>query len=199
MAREMVMQMSGSGGVLSMPAEHLPGLIALVLIGPVVWMARRPALRSLSARRVGWADRAQQRLDRLPFGAKVVRFATLVRALVRAVIVPRDWSDERVTAFFFHGRRRRIRPVVLVDVHRPAPLAPGVGRRAATHETSEQPSLRHGRSATGRCGRVAVGWNTAPSRRNSLTTSLGRVSVVPWRSRRADTTRGEDGGVSGRG
>ncbi|HEX4127985.1 MAG TPA: hypothetical protein VHX67_10440 [Acidimicrobiales bacterium] len=98
--RDMVMQMSGSSGVLSVPDEHLPGLIALVLIGPVVWMALA-GLRSLAARRVGWADRAQQRLDGLPFAAKVVLFGTLVGALVHAVIVPTHWGDERITAILF--------------------------------------------------------------------------------------------------
>jgi hypothetical protein len=60
--RDMVMQMSGSGGVLSVPDEHLPGLIVLVLIGPVIWIALA-GLRSLAARRVGWADRTHGRRD----------------------------------------------------------------------------------------------------------------------------------------
>jgi hypothetical protein len=88
--RDMVMQMSGSSGVLSVPNEHLPGLIALVLIGPVLWLALA-GLQALAARRVGWADRAQVRLDRLPFAAKVVLFGTLVGAVVHAVIVPTHW------------------------------------------------------------------------------------------------------------
>jgi hypothetical protein len=58
-------------------------------------------LRALAARRVGWADRAQIRLDRLPFAAKVVLFGTLLGALVHAVIVPTHWGDERVTAILF--------------------------------------------------------------------------------------------------
>lgn len=36
--RDMVMQMSGSNGVFSVLDEHLPGLVAQVFIGPVVWM-----------------------------------------------------------------------------------------------------------------------------------------------------------------
>jgi hypothetical protein len=96
----MVMQMSGSSGVLSVPDEHLPGLIALVLIGPVVWMALA-GLRALSARQVGWARGGQARLDGLPFAAKVVLFGTLVGALVHAVIVPTHWGDARVTAILF--------------------------------------------------------------------------------------------------
>jgi hypothetical protein len=98
--RDMVMQMSGSNGVFSVPDEHLPGLIALVLIGPVVWMALA-GLRALASRRVRWADRAQVRLDRLPFAAKVVLLGTLVGALVHAAIVPTHWGDERVTAMLF--------------------------------------------------------------------------------------------------
>jgi hypothetical protein len=96
----MVMHMSGSGGVLSVPDEHVPGLVALVLIGPVMWMALA-GLRALSARHVGWAARAQHRLDGLPFAAKVVLFGTLVGALVHAAIVPTHWGDERVTAILF--------------------------------------------------------------------------------------------------
>jgi len=98
--RDLAMQMTGSSGVFSVPDEHLPGLIALVLIGPLVWMALA-GLQALATRRVGWADRAQVRLDRLPFAAKVVLFGTLVGALVHAVIVPTHWGDERVTAVLF--------------------------------------------------------------------------------------------------
>jgi hypothetical protein len=98
--RDMVMQMTGSNGVLSVPSEHLPGLIALVLIGPAIWVALA-GLRALSVRTVGWANRAQQRLDGLGFTAKVMLFATLVGAVVHAVIVPAHWGDARVTAILF--------------------------------------------------------------------------------------------------
>ncbi len=94
------MQMTGSNGVLSVPDEHLPGLVVLILIGPVVWLALA-GLRALSARRVGWAQRAQGRLDALGFAAKVVLFGTLVGALVHAAIVPTHWGDARVTAILF--------------------------------------------------------------------------------------------------
>jgi hypothetical protein len=96
----MVMQMTGSSGVLSVPDEHLPGLIALVLLGPVVWLALA-GLRALDAREVAWAQRAQLRLDALPFPGKVVLLGTLVGALVHAVIVPTHWGDARVTAILF--------------------------------------------------------------------------------------------------
>ena len=98
--RDLAMQMTGSSGVLSVPDEHLPGFIALVLIGPVVWMALA-GLRALASRRVGWADRAQVRLDRLPFAAKVVLFGTFIGAVVHAAIVPTHWGNERVTAVLF--------------------------------------------------------------------------------------------------
>ena len=48
------MQMSGSNGVLSVPSEHLPGLVVLILVGPLVWLALA-GLRTLEARRVAWA------------------------------------------------------------------------------------------------------------------------------------------------
>jgi hypothetical protein len=96
----MVMQMTGSNGVLSVPDEHLPGLVVLILIGPVIWLALA-GLRTLETRRVGWAQRAQGRLDALSFAGKVVLFGTLVGALVHAVIVPTHWGDARVTAILF--------------------------------------------------------------------------------------------------
>ncbi len=98
--RDMVMQMTGSGGVMSVPNEHLPGLIALVLIGPAVWLALA-GLRALDTRRVPWAQRAQRRLDALPFAGKVVLLGTLVGAIVHAVIVPTHWGDTRATAILF--------------------------------------------------------------------------------------------------
>jgi hypothetical protein len=96
----MVMQMSGSNGVLSVPDEHLPGLVVLVLIGPLVWLALA-GLRTLAVRRVGWAQLAQGRLDALPFAGRVVLLGTLVGALVHAAIVPTHWGDARVTAILF--------------------------------------------------------------------------------------------------
>jgi hypothetical protein len=96
----MVMQMTGSNGVLSVPDEHLPGLVALILVGPMVWLALG-GLRGLEARGVSWAQRAQGRLDALPFAGKVALFGTLVGALVHAVIVPTHWADARTTAILF--------------------------------------------------------------------------------------------------
>lgn len=98
--RDMVMQMTGSNGVLSVPDEHLPGLVALILVGPVVWLALA-GLRALEVRGVGWARRAQGRIDSLPFAGKVVIFGTLVGAVVHAAIVPTHWGDARITALLF--------------------------------------------------------------------------------------------------
>jgi hypothetical protein len=86
--------------MLSVPNEHLPGLVALVLIGPVVWLALA-GLRALAARNVPWAVGLSRRLQALPFAAKVALLATLVGALVHAVIVPTHWGDARVTAILF--------------------------------------------------------------------------------------------------
>jgi hypothetical protein len=98
--RDMVMQMTGSNGLLSVPDEHLPGLVVLVLIGPVVWLALS-GLRTVTARQVPWARRAQSRLDAIGFAGRFALFGCLVGALVHAVIVPTHWGDERVTAILF--------------------------------------------------------------------------------------------------
>lgn len=96
----MTMPMTGSGGILSVPSEHLPGLIALVLLPPVLWVSLW-ALRTLAARPVAWAASVVRRFDSLCFTAKVALFATLVGALVHAAIIPTHWGDERVTAVLF--------------------------------------------------------------------------------------------------
>ncbi len=95
------MHMTGSNGVLSVPSEHLPGLVALVLVAPVVWLALA-ALRALSTH-VGWAQRTQRRLDTLSFAARVALLGTFLGAVVHAVIVPTHWGDARVTAILFVG------------------------------------------------------------------------------------------------
>ena len=98
--RDMVMQMTGSNGVLSVPSEHLPGLVVLVLVGPVVWLALA-CLRGLAARGVPRSVRVSRRLHALPFDARIALLATLVGALVHGVIVPTHWGDARVTAILF--------------------------------------------------------------------------------------------------
>jgi hypothetical protein len=98
--RDMVMQMTGSNGVLSVPNEHLPGLVVLILVGPVLWISLA-GLHALAGRRVGWARQAQGRLDALPFAGKVALLGTLVGALVHAAIVPTHWDAARTTAILF--------------------------------------------------------------------------------------------------
>jgi hypothetical protein len=94
------MQMSGSNGIFSVPSEHLPGLVALVVLSPLLWVTLsglRATARAGSAR----ALRLLERFDRLSFTAKAVLFATLVGAVVHAAIIPTHWVDERVTAILF--------------------------------------------------------------------------------------------------
>lgn len=94
------MHMTGSNGILSVPSEHLPGLVVLVLLVPTVWMALCGA-RALAMRGTGWAQRLLDRFDQLGFTAKAVLFGSLTGALVHAAIIPTHWGDERVTAVLF--------------------------------------------------------------------------------------------------
>ena len=102
----------------SVPDEHLPGLIALVLVGPVIWLALA-GLRSLDARRVAWADRAQVASTPSRSRPRSCCFGTLVGALVHAVIVPTHWGDARVTAILFIVDTVGFGDRFLVDVHGP--------------------------------------------------------------------------------
>jgi len=92
--------MNGSNGALSVTAEHLPGLVALVALPVVVWTVLC-TLHALADRRVGWAARAVDRLDRLSLGARAALLGALVGAVVHAAIVPTHWRDERFTAILF--------------------------------------------------------------------------------------------------
>ena len=96
----MTMQMTGSNGVLSIPSEHLPGLVALVVVLLVVFLAI-VGCRALGNRNVGWAATLGQRLDELPIAAKTALFALLVGAIVHAALVPTHWASDRVTAILF--------------------------------------------------------------------------------------------------
>lgn len=96
----LAMQMTGSNGVLSVPSEHLPGLIVLVAIMPTVWIAIW-GCRALAGRQVSWAAALVRRFDGLSLTAKVALCASLVGALVHVAIVPTHWGDERTTALLF--------------------------------------------------------------------------------------------------
>jgi hypothetical protein len=96
----LAMQMTGANGIFSVPSEHLPGLVALVVLSPLLWVI----LSGLRARAQGGSTRALRVVDRfdgLTFTAKAVLFATLVGAVVHAAIIPTHWADERVTAMLF--------------------------------------------------------------------------------------------------
>jgi hypothetical protein len=96
----MTMQMTGSNGVLSVPSEHLPGLIALVIV-PLVAVLATVGCRALRNRNVGWAATLGQRLDELPFMARTALFALSVGAIVHAALVPTHWASDSVTAILF--------------------------------------------------------------------------------------------------
>jgi hypothetical protein len=94
------MHMSGTGGALSVPSEHLPGLVALiaVAVGATVAVC---TLRLLANSQVRWAERAMGRWHRLPLAGRAALFGVLVGAAVHAALVPTHWSDERTTALLF--------------------------------------------------------------------------------------------------
>ena len=94
------MHMTGSNSVLSVPTEHLPGLIVLVILIPVIWMALC-GVRALASHGSRRAKDLLRRFDGLTFSAKAVLFAALVGALVHAAIVPTHWGDQHVTAILF--------------------------------------------------------------------------------------------------
>jgi hypothetical protein len=96
----LAMQMTGSNGVFSVPTEHIPGLVVLVVLPVFIWIALF-CLRSLAARQVSWASAFVARLEDLSFTGKAVLCACLFGAFVHAAIVPTHWGDERVTAILF--------------------------------------------------------------------------------------------------
>jgi hypothetical protein len=94
------MQMTGSEGLFTVPPEHAPGLVALLVLVPVAWLAYY-GLRVLARRRSGWAEDVTQRLDRLGTTATVVVLGSLVGAAVHAALVPTHWADDQVLATWF--------------------------------------------------------------------------------------------------
>jgi hypothetical protein len=96
----LAMQMTGSNGVFSVPAEHIPGLVVLVALPVVIWVTLF-CIRFLAVRKIGWASAFVKYLDVLRVTGKTVLGACVVGALVHAAIVPTHWADERVTAVLF--------------------------------------------------------------------------------------------------
>jgi hypothetical protein len=96
----MGMQMTGSNGLLSVPSEHWPGLVALILFPLVAWLAIA-AIRAGSSRGFKPAGALQRRIDATSFVGRVALLAMLVGAAVHAAIVPTHWGDSRPLAILF--------------------------------------------------------------------------------------------------
>jgi hypothetical protein len=94
------MHMTGPSGILSVPSEHLPGLIALAIIPVVLWLAVC-AVKALAIARVSWAKSLMGVLERLSFSSRVALVGLVVGAVVHAVLVPTHWQDAHVTALLF--------------------------------------------------------------------------------------------------
>jgi hypothetical protein len=94
------MHMTGPSGILSVPPEHLPGLIALAIIPLALWLAVC-AVNALAIARVSWAKSTMRVLERLSFGARAALIGLVVGAVVHAVLVPTHWQDAHVTALLF--------------------------------------------------------------------------------------------------
>jgi hypothetical protein len=94
------MQMTGSGGVLSVPAEHVPGLVWLVAAPLVVCLAIY-GCRALASRGSVGATRFIRRIDELSMAAKAALFAALIGAWVHAALVPTHWTGDRTRAVLF--------------------------------------------------------------------------------------------------
>ena len=92
--------MTGSNGALSVPLEHLPGLVVLVALPIVVWIAIY-AVGALRKRGVAWAEVVGQRFERMSFSARVALFASLAGAVVHAALVPTHWTAAHLTALLF--------------------------------------------------------------------------------------------------
>jgi hypothetical protein len=92
--------MTGSNGALSVPLEHLPGLVALVALPIVVWIAIC-AVGALGRHGVAWAESVGQRFQRMSFSARVALFGSLVGAVVHAALVPTHWTAAHLTALLF--------------------------------------------------------------------------------------------------
>lgn len=93
--------MSGAdGGILSVPVEHLPGLVVLLVFPFLAWLAVHVAAGA-AGRGAGWAVRLRHRLGALSPTGRVALFAMVLGAAVHAAIVPTHWSDSRFLAALF--------------------------------------------------------------------------------------------------
>ncbi len=96
----MGMHMTGNSGLWSVPGEHLPGLIALLLFPLLAWAALL-ALRAGSRHGLRLATALEGRLSATPFAGKVALTVMLLGAAVHAAIVPTHWGNSRPLAILF--------------------------------------------------------------------------------------------------
>lgn len=96
----MGMHMTGGTWILSVPTEHLPGLVALLLMPLAAWLAVRVVV-ALAGRGMGAADRLRARVAGLPAGGKLALAGLAGGAMVHAAIVPTHWRDSRTLAVLF--------------------------------------------------------------------------------------------------
>jgi len=94
------MDMTGSDGVLSVPAEHLRGLIWLVAAPITVWLVVCGA-QALASRGNVTMGRFVRRLGELSIAAQAALFASLVGAGVHAALVSTHWTEDRTRAMLF--------------------------------------------------------------------------------------------------
>ncbi|HZP30867.1 MAG TPA: hypothetical protein VFC99_18105 [Acidimicrobiia bacterium] len=92
--------MSGSGGILSVPSEHLPGLVALVAAPAAAWLAVR-AVGWLARRGIPSAPAIDRRLRELTLFQRLTLLALVAGAAVHLALVPTHWGGERVLASLF--------------------------------------------------------------------------------------------------
>jgi hypothetical protein len=92
--------MTGSNGALSVPLEHLPGLVALVALPIVVWFVIS-VVGALGRCGVAWADVVERRFERMSFSVRVALFGSLAGAVVHAALVPTHWTSAHVIALLF--------------------------------------------------------------------------------------------------
>ena len=94
------MDMTGSSGIFAVPAEHFPGLVALIVTPLALW-----AVVSIIHRFADHGSASALRLSRclraMTFPAKAAVVAMVIGATVHAAIVPTHWGDERVLAVLF--------------------------------------------------------------------------------------------------
>jgi hypothetical protein len=94
------MDMTGSDGVFSVPAEHVPGMVWLVAAPTSVWVLLCAA-QFLASRGNGPASRFMGRVGELSIAARAALFAAWIGAGVHVALVPTHWTEDRTRAMLF--------------------------------------------------------------------------------------------------